>query len=104
MPRTNAAIKRRWTCGFWVVTQSVISPVAGLALASAARGSIALGISRWLTKCSLTTRDAPRNAASVLSLSPNDQRKQTLSGASSCSFGAPGSVARTASITTSSGS
>ena len=104
IPRTNAAISRRWTCGFCVVTQRVISPVAGLALASAARGSMALGMSRWLTKCSFTTLAAPRKAASVLSLSPSDQRNETLSGASSWSFGAPPSVARTASVTTGSGS
>ena len=53
---------------------------------------------------SFTTLAAPRKAASVLSLSPSDQRNETLSGASSWSFGAPPSVARTASVTTGSGS
>ena len=52
-------------CGFCVVFQSVSSPVAGTYCASAARGSIAVGISRcWMIR-SLTTTSAFLNAAST---------------------------------------
>ncbi len=81
MPRTNAAMSSRWTWGFWEVTQHVSSPVAGLNCAIDARGSIALGINRWLIKRCLTTRWAPLIAASVLSLSPMFHSNATLPGA-----------------------
>ena len=52
-------------CGFCVVFQSVSSPDAWLYCASAARVSIALGISRCWTMRSLTTTSASANAAST---------------------------------------
>jgi len=52
-------------CGFCVVFQSVSSPVAGMYCASAARVSIAVGISRcWMIR-SLTTTSAFLKAAST---------------------------------------
>src|SRR2546422_8551729 len=68
--RTNAAIRRRWTCGFCDVTQSVSSPVARETDATHARGSIAFGMSRWLRSGWRTTVAADLNAASVAALSP----------------------------------
>ena len=52
-------------CGFCVVFHSVSSPVAELHFASAARVSIACGISRCWTIRSLTTTSAFANAAST---------------------------------------
>ena len=36
-------------CGIWVDDQSVSSPSVPVGAATTARGSIAIGISRWLT-------------------------------------------------------
>ena len=85
-------------CGFWDVTQSVTSLVEDVYCASAARGSIALGIRRWLTIRSLTTTSADRKAASV---SPplTFHLKQTLLGTSAWSWGWPFCVAFSASVT-----
>ena len=90
-------------CGFCEVTHSVTSPGPDRYRASAARGSIALGISRWLTMRSFTTTSALRNAAST---SPPEtfQWKQTLFGTSAWSCGCPFAVAFSASITDGSGS
>ena len=65
---------------------------------------MALAMSRWLTRCVRTTFAAPRSAASVFALSPISQWKQRLSGAVSCTRGAPGRSAATASTTTGSSS
>ena len=72
--------------GFCEVTQSVTSSLAERYCASAARGSIALGMSRWLMIRSLTTTSAALNAAST---SPPEtfQWKQTLPGTSAWSWG-----------------
>ena len=90
-------------CGFWLVTQSVSSPLAETYWARAARGSMALGMSRWLRMRSLTTTSAALNAASV---SPplTFQWKQTLPGTSAWTWTAPGCAAFQASTTTGSGS
>jgi len=103
-PSTKAAMIRRCTCGFCDVTQSVTSPVPGLALARAERGSMAFGMRRWLRKLCFTTFAAPANALSVAALSPSCQRKQTLSEASSWTAGAPRSSALAGSVTAGSGS
>jgi hypothetical protein len=89
----------RCTCGFWEVIHAVSSPVPGFQEAHDARGSIALGISRWLTRRCTTTWAADLMAASVLSLSPIDHRKATLPGAFSWSWGAPGATAFSPSVT-----
>src|SRR6185369_18001583 len=47
-PSTNAVISSRSTCGFWLVTYSVYESSDFWYAATAARGSIALGISRLL--------------------------------------------------------
>ena len=99
IPSTNAAMSRRWTWGFWEVTQRVSSPVAELYEAMDARGSMALGMRRWLIRRCLTTRAAPLIAAAVLSLSPIDQRKLTLPGALSWIWGAPACTAFSPSVT-----
>ena len=93
MPRTNAAMISRCTCGFCEVIQSVMSPVPGCAEARHARGSIAFGINRWLRKLCFTTFAADANAASVALASPIDHLKQTLPGASSWTTGEPRSNA-----------
>ena len=63
-PVTTEHRKRRM-CGFCVVFHSVSSPDAPLHCASAARGSIAFGMSRCWTMRSLTTTSAFANAASM---------------------------------------
>ena len=73
-------------CGFCEVTQSVTSLVADRYCASAARGSIALGMSRWLMMRSLTTTSAAWKAAST-SPPATFQWKQTLPGTSAWSWG-----------------
>ena len=56
IPNTNAVISSRMTCGHCEVIQTVYSPVDGSYCAAAPRGSIEVGISRWLTsRCSTTT-------------------------------------------------
>ena len=51
-------------CGFWLVLQRVSSPMDPSQLASAERGSMALGTRRCCTMVSLTTTSAPSKAAS----------------------------------------
>ena len=63
--RVERQQEARRCAGSGDVTQSVTSLVAELYWASAARGSIALGMSRWLTMRSLTTTSAALNAAST---------------------------------------
>jgi len=87
-PRTKAVISSRSTCGFWLATYSVYESSAREYTALAARGSIALGISRLLTNSSFVTCAALAKAASVAALSPQPQTKQTLSGAMSCTAAA----------------
>ncbi len=89
--------------GFCEVTHSVTSPIAGFHCASAARGSIALGIRRCCRILSLTTTSAFLKAAST---SPplTFQWKQTLPGTSAWSWGAPSWVAFQGSTTAGSGS
>ena len=65
---------------------------------------MAFGINRWFTSRCLTTRAAPRMAASVFSLSPIDHVKATLPGALSWSWGAPGVTAFSPSVTAGSAS
>ncbi|MNV43588.1 hypothetical protein D3C71_1353040 [compost metagenome] len=69
-PITKAVISSRSTCGFWLLTYSVYSSLARLYEPMAARGSIALGMSRLLTRSSLVTCAAFANAASTAPLSP----------------------------------
>ena len=99
IPSTNAAMSSRWTWGFWEVTQQVSSPIAELYEAIEARGSIALGIRRWLIRRCLTTLCAPLMAASVVALSPMFQLKATLPGALSWIWGAPRWTAFSPSVT-----
>ena len=104
IPSTNAAMSSRCTCGFCVVIQAVTSPVPGFTLARVARGSIALGISRWLWNFCFTVFAALLNASSVFCLSPSDHLKETLFGASLWSCGAPACAALIPSTTAGSGS
>ncbi len=64
IPLTSDMMKRTM-CGFCVVFQSVSSPVAGTNWATAARVSIAVGISRCWMMRSLTTTSALAKAAST---------------------------------------
>ena len=89
--------------GFWVVFHTVSSPVAPTKLARAARGSIALGMSRCWTMRSFTTTSAPANAAST-SPPATFQWNAWLPSISSCSFGAPSAAAASGSVTAGSGS
>ena len=90
-------------CGFWVVLQSVSSSEAHVHCATAERGSIAFGMSLWCRMRSLTTTSAASNAAST-SPPAMTQLNAWLFGASSCSCGAPSSIALSGSMTTGSGS
>ena len=56
--------KNRTICGFWLVLHKVSSPMDFSQLATAERGSIALGTSRCWTMVSLTTTSASAKAAS----------------------------------------
>ena len=67
-----------------MVVLSVYLPVDELYSATAARGSIALGISLLFTTSIETIWSASSKAASVDSLSPNSQSKHILLGTSSC--------------------
>src|SRR5438128_10921383 len=87
--RTNAAIRRRWTCGFCDVTQSVSSPVPGETDAMHARGSIAFGMSRWLRSAWCTTVAADLNAAAVAGLSPIGQWQHWFFGLLANGWGDP---------------
>ena len=86
----------RAMCGFCVVYQTVRSPEPLLYRATTARGSIAFGMSRWLTKrCARTmpSRSASLNAAAVASLFPMIHLNARLLGTSAWSCGAPGAIA-----------
>src|SRR3989304_1883081 len=49
MPKTNAVISNRMTCGAWEVIQTVYSPVTGEYWAMAPRVSMGVGINpRWV--------------------------------------------------------
>jgi hypothetical protein len=104
MPKTKAVISRRMMCGSCELIQTVYSPVAGSYWAAAPRGSMGVGIRRWLTRRSLTTTSASSSASAVACSSPHDQSIAMLPGAFSCSWSAPSSAARSASTTTSRGS
>ena len=58
-----------------------------------------LAVTRDTVNCSRATCAADRSAASVASASPRFHRKPILSGTSSHTFGAPGSIAAIASVT-----
>ena len=58
-------VRNRAMCGFCDVFHSVSSPVGATHCAIAARGSIALAISRWRLIVSLTVTSASEKAASV---------------------------------------
>ena len=58
------------TCGFWLVVNSVCSPVVGSKSPIAARGSIAFGTRRLLTSSNSTTLWAARKAAAFTAGSP----------------------------------
>ena len=60
----------RATCGFWLVVWSVKASLPASYSPIAARGSMALGISRLLTRSILVTCLAPAKAASTAALSP----------------------------------
>ena len=60
-------------CGFWLVVQTVISSLAESHWATAARGSMAVAIRRWLTNSSSTTWSASAKALSLAALSPSAQ-------------------------------
>ena len=67
---TKAEMTRRATCGFCVVFQSVRPSVPASYSPIAARGSIALGDRRLLTKSSRVTWWADLNAVSAAFWSP----------------------------------
>ncbi len=89
----------RATCGFWLVVKSVMASVPESYSATAARGSMAFGISRLFTRSSFVTCAADAKAASVAALSPMCQLKIVLLGATSCSCGWPGLAAFAVSTT-----
>ena len=100
-------------CGFWVVFQSVSSPVAVVYCATAPRGSIALGISRcWRIRSLMTTpsASASANAASTSPPPATVQWNAWFPGMSSplaslaCNCGASAAAAFSGSVTTGSGS
>ena len=81
-----------------------VRPFAASYSARAARGSMACGISRLLTKSTEAVCVAAAKAAVVASASPSSQSKAMLFGASSKIWCAPSSVAPLASVTTGRGS
>ncbi len=91
-------------CGVWLDIQIVYSSVPGLYQPMSPRVSIEFGISRWLTIRWRTTTSAASIAASVPALSPTVHSKTMLFGAFSWSWGAPGSIALSASTTAGNGS
>src|SRR6478672_2290700 len=104
IPVTNAVSSSRWMCGVWLDIQTVYSSVPGLYQPMSPRVSIELGMSRLFTTRWRTTTSASSMAVSVPALSPTVQTNATLFGAFSCSCGAPGLVAFSASTTAGSGS
>src|SRR5581483_10653018 len=104
IPKTKAVISSRITCGACEVIQTVYWPAVGSYWPIAPRGSIAVGIRRWLTSRCRTTTSAPSRALAVASASPHSHSMHTFPGAASWICGAPSSTARSGSTTTSSGS
>ena len=86
-------------CGVWLDIQIVYSSVPGFQRPMSPRVSIEFGMRRWLTSRWRTTTSASRKAASVPALSPTVQSNTMLFGAFSCSCGAPGWIAFSASTT-----
>ncbi len=98
-----AAMSFRSIWGAWWVSHTTIPLVRGSGAARAARGSIVMPASRWLTIRCFTTRCARANAASG-SPALTSLTCSMLPLASSKSRGAPGAIASKASATAGRGS
>ena len=83
----------RIVCGFCVDVYSVERPEAASKSASVARGSMALGMSRWLMNSRVVRWAAFAQAASVASRSPRSQMKARLPFASAWICCAPSATA-----------
>ena len=71
----KAAITKRVRCGFWDDVYKVYLSSTSSYSATAARGSIAFGITRLLVTVSSITLSALPSASAVAASSPNSQSK-----------------------------